>query len=640
MRWISSARVSRSTGGLRVVAALAFLAAAGCHSLEVTNPDNPDVTRALASGGDVQSLLAGGWRNWYYSLTESDPNFAWDVTADHYESAWGNWAMRYEGWEPRIYPYVNSHTDPNTWTPIGESVWYPNYAAVVSANLVIKALATGTVAIPGPVDSSSNPMVRAAARFLQGVALSQIALSYDSGYSLDETTDVTKIKLVGRDSVQRTALAKLDQAIALSSGQTWSIPSTFLNQSAPWTAAQLAKVASFFAARTIAYFPHNVTENTAANWGKVLTYAQNGISAGTPFDLIVGGDGGNNWWNNRIGYGEYFSQWMRTNYRVTCLLDPNYHCHKANNGIFDAMPQSPDWRFNGDGVTGDNCVAPEYYTYSNLVPSALYCSTANHMGGAQPADFVFDSLKADWTGFSSARGYQRWSDVGHVRYWDLSWASPNAFVGDMPFNLAAENDLLWAEALVRTGGSFPTAAAKINNSRVTRGHLPALTGTESAATLLNAIIYEKAIELYSTGDKVAYYDARRWSAGLANPHYYLAANDSDQTGWTPYGTGLQPGSVRLFPVPAQELGLLGDAVYTYGGMTCPTVTTCTHTNPEPPAPPAHGAVAARGTGSIFGVAPDGRVITGPGKYNAVADSMFAAAKRAMALRRSGLAPRM
>ena len=39
MNRISSARVSRSAGGLRVVAALAFLVAAGCHSLEVTNPN-------------------------------------------------------------------------------------------------------------------------------------------------------------------------------------------------------------------------------------------------------------------------------------------------------------------------------------------------------------------------------------------------------------------------------------------------------------------------------------------------------------------------------------------------------------------------------------------------------------------------
>jgi hypothetical protein len=633
MKWISSARVSRSSGGLRVVAALAFLAAAGCHSLEVANPNDPDVTRALASGGDVQSLLGGGFRNWYHSMADVDPNIAWDITADHEEMAWGNWAARYTGWEPRIYPYVNTHTDPNTWTPVGEELWYNNYAAVVSANLVLKALAaTPPVRIPGPIDSSSNQMIRTAATFLQGVAMSQIALTYDSGYALDENTDVTKIKLVGRDSVQKVALAKLDKAITMATGATWtSIPERFLNQTGEaWTPAQLVKVANTFAARAVAYYAHNVTENAAANWSKVVTYASAGISSGAPFDMEIIGDGPmdangatpNEWVNDHLGMAESFQIWMRTDYRVICLFDPTYQCHKTNNGIFPRMPVTSDARFTGGGAPGNNCIDPSIITISN-VTAGEYCSLP---GGTGNADFIYDSLLADWPGYSPARGYYRFSPVGHVRYWNIGYDSPDNYVGRVPFILAAENDLLWAEALVRTGGAFATAAAKINTTRVGRGKLPALTGAETAAQLLNAIIYEKAIELYGTGDRVAYYDARRWSANL-NPHYYTAANDADQTGWGPYGTGLQPGSIRLFPVPAQELTLLGDKIYTFGGVSCTAPNTCTPVNPEPPAPPAHGAVVARG-GSIFGVSPDGRVITGPGKYNAIADSIFAANRRA------------
>jgi len=629
MRWISSARVSRSSGGLRVLAALAFLAAAGCHSLEVTNPDNPDVTRALSSGTDVQSLLGGGFLNWYHSLADYSPNMAWDVAADHYISAWGNWGMRYTGWEPRIYPYSNTHTDPGTWTPIGEQIWYDNYSAVVSANLTLKALSgTNPVRIPGPVDSSGNAMVRAAAKFLQGAAMATVAMAYDSGYALDENTDVTTIKLVGRDSVKAMALAKLDQAIALSTG-SWSIPTTFLGQgTSPWTAAQLKAAANTWAARTIAYSPRTATENTSAAWNRVLTYAQNGISSGTPFDMSIVGDGGNVYYNLRISVGEDFQIWERTDFRVLCLMDPTYSCHRPNNGAWRPMPQIADWRFTGGGVTGENCIPSELITYSH-VKASQYC--ASIPAGVGTADFIFDSLTADWPGYASSRGYYRWSPVGHIRYWDMSWASPNTFLGTAPFVLAAENDLLWAEALVRTAGSFATAAAKINNSRVTRGHLAALTGTETQAQMLSAIIYERAIELYSTGDRVAYYDARRWSAGLTSPHYYTAANDSVTTGWGPYGTGLQPGTPRIFPVPAQELGLLGytaQQIYTYGGVVCGAdPNACTAMHPDMVVP-AH---------SIFGTTPDGRVILGPGRWNAIADSIQAATRREI---RSRLLTRM
>jgi len=620
MKWLSSSRVSRSAGGLRVVAALAFAAAAGCHSLEVTNPNQPDVTRALSSGADVQSLLGGAFGNWYHSLVDVDPTMGIDVGADHLESAWGNWAMRYYGWEPRIYPFVNTHTDPSTWTPVGEEIWYNNYAALVSANLVLKALKNG-IFIPGPApDSSSNPMARAAATFIQGVTMATVAMTYDSGYALDENTDVLTVKLVGRDSVAAFALGKLDAAITLATGGTWSIPENFLNQTGEaWTATKLAQVANTWAARTLAYMPKVNTATASVNWAKVLSYASKGISSGTRFNMEIVGDGPatpNAWWNDHEAYGNDFRLWARVSYRVVCLLDPAYLCHKDNNGIMGPMAQSADWRFSGDGVVGDNCVSPKVLSYTHFT-AGQQCTNPAAAAANGYADFIYDALNADWTTFAASRGYWRFSAFGYVRW--LNEPNPTDYaVGTFPFVLAAENDLLWAEAAARTG-DLATAATKINISRVGRGHLTAAAAGDGLAALLNDIIYERAIELFSTGDRVAWFDARRWAPDLpaATLHYYTVANDSNQTGWGPYGTGLQPGVPHLYPVPAQELTLLGDNIYSFGGVQATaTGQAGTPINPE-------FAVVARGSSGIFGVGSDGRVITGPGVYNKIAAALMA-----------------
>jgi hypothetical protein len=633
MNRITSARVSRSAGGLRVAAALAFLVAAGCHSLEVTNPNSPDLTRALASGGDVQSLLGGAYNKWYHAMGEINPSVMVDVASDHYESCWGNWGMKLMGWEPRLYSMINSHTDASdNFRNDIEVPWYNNYGALVSANLVILAMKNG-VAIPGPTDSSANPMILAAARFMQGAALSAIALNYDSGYAFDETTDPTKIVLVGRDSVQRAALAKLDIAISLAAGAgSWSIPESFLNQTGEaWTKTQLGQVANFWAARTIAYFPHNAAENTAANWGKVASYASKGTSSTAPFNVEIVGDGPsfpNGWWNDFMGISGAIFDWMRVDVRVECLLDPTLRCHRPNNTVDQKMPQTADYRFNGDDVVGHNCItsagvvalhAADTTGQSTGWVGNAYGPQNCPAGGTGGADFVYLPVHGPtWAGFNPARGMYRFSNLAFTRYYAPGWDSPDQGVGKLPFGLAAENDLLWAEGLVRSGGAAATAAARINVSRVGRGHLPALTGAEGTAALLGYINYERAIELFAADPMVPWYDSRRGGPDIV-PHYYAAVGDNDSvsTGWTPFGTGLQQYTIRLLPVPQQELSLLGVPPYTFGGPN----------QPEPPAPPARGSSVVRGSSSIFGTTPDGRVILGPGAYNKISDELMAQSRR-------------
>src|SRR2546427_7981619 len=110
-------------------------------------------------------------------------------------------------------------------------------------------------------------------------------------------------------------------------------------------------------------------------------------------------------------------------------------------------------------------------------------------------------------------------------------------VGTAPVVLAAENDLILAEALIR--GPTPNlgqAAVLINKTRVTRG---GLSPAPSAAGLLADLQYEQDVEL--PGSNVApFYNQRRID-------------------------GLEPRTAHEMPVPAKELGVLQLPFYTWGG---------------------------------------------------------------------------
>ena len=89
----------RKLGALAGTAAL-FLGSA-CVDLDVTNPNNPDIARALASPEDVQALAHSTVRDWYINSTYYEPYLALMVTADQATANFGNFGMRFNNLEPR-----------------------------------------------------------------------------------------------------------------------------------------------------------------------------------------------------------------------------------------------------------------------------------------------------------------------------------------------------------------------------------------------------------------------------------------------------------------------------------------------------------------------------------------------------------
>src|SRR5438477_251716 len=375
------------------------------------------------------------------------------------------------------------------------------------------------------------------AALAQALSLSGIALNYDQGFVVTDSTplDANGSPIVSyqpSNEVRDTAVAKFDQVIALANANEFVVPGDFFGSpGVDYDNVKIAQIANTMAARTLAYFPRNSTENTAVAWARVAGYASNGISSGAAFNLTFHQDACNTWcdflkvWSNDITT-------VRVHTRVAHLLDPATQPDPWNIA-FNSNPNSPDKRL-GDG------------TYRGGQKYADLISANRDTTGKGGTDYVWSYDKEFG---NKTRGAWHQSAVGQVRYDSLTTCGDNpqgasTGAGDAPMVLAAENDLIWAEALIRGPANLALAATLINHTRVGRGGLPAATAGDP--NLLQELQYEQDVELI--GSNIApFYNQRRID-------------------------NLEPLTPHEMPVPAQELGVLklcSGTCYTWGGSSPP-----------------------------------------------------------------------
>jgi len=134
------------------------------------------------------------------------------------------------------------------------------------------------------------------------------------------------------------------------------------------------------------------------------------------------------------------------------------------------------------------------------------------------------------------RGKYRWSTYRYSRYDEYI---NNDFFAPVVMMRKAENDLFIAEAHANLL-QYQEAADVINaGTRVTRGNLAPVSINPDE--IKDAIFYERTIELPLTGMGIEFFDMRR--RGL-----------------------LQDGTPLHFPIPDQQLQILGIPSYTFGGV--------------------------------------------------------------------------
>lgn len=506
--------------------------------------------RALADPATLSALAEGLVRRWALTRQDYDTGLLLNTMADHYTVAFNNFNLRYYssyGNEcPQRCGWANSPS--SAFYAEVEVPWYGYYALLLDANDILgqvrgRGVLIGTLA--------NTRMIETLAAMMQGVALGAIALTYDQGFVLDENSvrlATPSLPFRTRAELREAAVAKLEAAYQLATANAFITPAAWFGavNGRSYTNTQLAKLIRTLQAELLAQYPRNAAENAQVNWGQVASYAAQGLSSAGGTDITFYQDR-STWvdgvkdWSNDIGT-------VRVDTRLATIITDGPTSAKVHVTPWPAtgnpIPDAYDKRV-GDGSWGPT---------DNFGSQGTYAATAR-----AGTDFAFASSNP----FSMARGTYHQSQLGHIRYSYLAYPGfglpGENGRGQAPFYTQPYNDLLLAEGLIRSGGSKTTAAGLINKTRVTRGGLSSLTGGESDAVLLRALQYEQAIELLGFGG-VPFYNLRR-----VTPAGHQGLNNSG----CPALLCLWPQTPRHLPVPAKELILLTQELYSYGGSGNP-----------------------------------------------------------------------
>jgi hypothetical protein len=464
---------------------VAWMGLASCSKdLNVIYLNKPDREKALSNPDDVYNIAKSSFYNWFMAINSSlSPRIGMWVAADQGTCSWANSGMHDLSKEPRI-PFNN--TTSYTYAYVFERFYQDMYSTLSQTNDVLYAVVNDSM--PMGKDGKDSEMVKAFSYFIQGATQGYLSMVYDKVYIIDENTDLEALQLSTYQEGTAAAIASLDKCIAICEENHFNVPSDWINGHA-YTNAELAELARSFAARFLVYMPRNKEENSQIDWDKVLAYANNGIKK----PLLVTMD--NATWKSWFRYYTVRPGWARIDCRIIHMMDDEY-----------------PWRFPDSGINPDPAQSDD---------------------ARLETDFHFNSVN----NMKPERGYYNFSNYEYSRY-------PYAittFTGDVPDMLMAENDLIRAEAYARLG-NLDEARNIINaGTRVTRGHLPKLRSNITQAKLLDAIFYERDIELIQTGFGIAFFDMRRRDM-------------------------LQKGTLLNFPIPAKELMVMQMPIYTYGGV--------------------------------------------------------------------------
>lgn len=503
----------------------------GCN-LHVANPNAPDRELLFTDPTTIQTALTGAFYAWINTRQGGQPALTLATLADSYSAAWNNFQMLYYSSEPRS-AWVNDPTIPGR-SQVIEAAWYGNYAVLSTANDLLRAFrSNGILLDPEGSPPTLTRRAEMAAVMLQGIALAGIALNYDSGFVASEDTppeDYGTLPVLSRSQLRDTALARFEAAIPLAQASTLPTPAawTGVSNGIEYTSAQVIQLIRTMQAELLAHYPRNGVEDNQVAWATVASYAAQGISAAAAFDFLFISTPP----PARPGLFDELKWWgddppsMRVDTRVAHLLAPNQQDPwPSPNG--SPRPVSADRRL-GDGSWG-----PE----DNYLGQLGFAATPN-----AGTDFAW--LGRGNPGWAEGRGgvYLN-SNIGRIRYFDPTCYAGGCSPITVPLYTTAFNDLLWAEGLIRGGGNRSLAAGLINNTRVGRGGLAPLTGSEPTSQLLAALQYEQEIELMDLGAAI-FYNRRRID-------------------------GLQPFTPRQMPIPYKELGRLSRELYTYGGPDSP-----------------------------------------------------------------------
>lgn len=508
------------TLALPLVAAL--VVGLGACDLDVENINEPNRNQALASGDDVEALIAGSYSSYWAGAHYWDGPMAMQVAGDHMSASWGNWGMNDIGKQPAL---AVENTSNYTYRDFFEDPWENWYAGVSAASDGLRAMDGGIAIGPG---GERNARARAFAKFNQGLSGCMLAALYDQAFTVDETTDFEDIPLVPYDEMMSFYVGKLSEAAQIASSNSFTLPAQGWLGKVPLTNTEFAGLARSYMARCKTIGARSPAERAALDWAGIIADVDAGLN-----ELVLPNTDASAevWWDGMKGLFPEPATWGRAHLDWVGLSDQS--------GNYQAWLNTP---FNQRTpfliTTPDERMPPE--------------NTAGSEG-------MYLDFQPTCCPFPADRGPYRNSNYSDLRYRAYQSSCSFCWFGDIDEMLPVEMDLIKAEGLIRTG-DVAGGAAIINQTRVGNGGLTAVAGAgpvpnepgggcvprkrfDPAGTcgdLMNALQYEHYMEI-----NIVY---------LGDTYFFARGHGE-----------LFPGRPLHLAIPAKELETLQMDIYTFGG---------------------------------------------------------------------------
>lgn len=513
-------RVEKASIG---VAATLLMVMAACLDLNVVNTNEPDRDRALSSASDVESLISGTFRTWWNLQQGRAPGPAMSALADEHSGSQGNYGFQDQGVEP---PAAIINETAYQWGYWVYDPWLLTNRALASIRNGLQAIKDQNLKIGA--NGADNPRAQAFAKLMQGLFLGNIALQYDRGFILDETVDdPIKLKLVPYTEVMAAARKKLAEARTLAAATPFTIPGGWMGTDA-YSSATFIKLTYSYEARLMAAVARTPAERAAVDWNTVLSNANQGITA----DFGVNLDGPSGVWQIQLkdfqGIGSDVD---------LALLGPSDQ--SGGYSKWEATPSAQKIAFIIDTddrrIHGATPTDPGVYVHYR--PTII-----------QPGE----------------RGLYYQGNYAPWWYWDQAQTG----FGFAPDMTVTEMGFLKAEAYIRTNRR-DLALPFINARRVAVGKLPPATvdGVSGARCVpRSAGLLKKASATRAEGACADLMQTLIYEKQIETAYLYAGSSWYDHRG---FGT-LRTGRAYQCPLPAVDLDLLGEPIYTFGGVGGPS----------------------------------------------------------------------
>lgn len=526
------------------------LGACSEESLEVTNPNDPETDRVLASPRDAEALLGSYYRRWHAGMHDGTGN-QWAMSSvmsfANYSSL-ANVCLNMRAGIPRA---TNDNSISNTCSGEQSRVYFvEGEVARVASNILERFNQDGYTL----GDVVQDHRARAFAEFLRGVSHGYLALVYDSAAVVSVGQDPEDPgALRGYMEVMDSAYVALANAIthaqAAEAAGGIDIPQAWIPTSMTLDMPTFIQVIRSYRARLRANVARNPAERAAVDWAAVIADAQNGITE--DFDNITDNTSGpdNDWPDQYMSFGLWHQMppWIMgqadtSGAYASWIAQPLDD--RGTTGAFFMI--TPDQRFPQGGSRAAQQADFAIVSCDDVAPCERYFVN-RPSGEDQSAGLSWGQSNYDFVRFHT-------------------WRQGQGGEGSFPFLTVTELNMLEAEGHIRAG-NYGAAATLINLTRTTNGGLPAVTGTVDGGLAGNACVPKMAVNAaHSGGGTVTcgnLMEAMKWEKRLETLLTHFMAWFLDSRGWG----DLPEGTPTHWAPPWQDLQVRRANIYSIGTGT-------------------------------------------------------------------------